>query len=62
MTVLYALYNSIKALEIFPYEAADSWVLGGGLIRTVVLYVTRSRTSNRNIVDVGYGCVGYLAL
>jgi len=62
MTVLHALYNSIKALEIFPYEAADSQVLGDGLVRSVILYITRSRTSNRNIVNVGYGCVGYLAL
>src|SRR6267154_4420707 len=62
MTVLHALYNSIKTLEIFPYEVADSRVLGDCLVRTIVLYITHSRTSNRNIVDVGYGCVGYLAL
>src|SRR6267154_3035931 len=62
MTVLHALYNSIKTLEIFPYEVADSRVLGDCLVRTVVLYIARSRTSNRYIVDVGYGRVGYLAL
>jgi hypothetical protein len=48
------LYDSIEALEVFPYEMSNAAVGRNSFEGTVFLLVIRSRPFNRYIVDIRY--------
>ena len=50
--VLDVLYDAVEALEMFPDEAVDSWVLRDPLLTSVRERVPCCRSADWNIVDI----------
>jgi hypothetical protein len=50
--IFYALYYTIKVLEVFPNETSDAGIARDGLVRSVLLLIATCGPFNRNIVDI----------
>ena len=60
--VLDVLHNAIDALEMFPDEPANTWVIQYVFLRAVQKKVTSFWAADRNVINVGNGGIENLWL